>query len=336
MKKIRIAQIGVGHDHAEPTFESLKVQSDIFEIVGYDPVTEEEMLYPERMRIFDGYKRMTAEEIMADPSIEAVAIETQEKDLTKYAIMAAKAGKHIQMDKPGGMKLSDFEELVAILKEKKLAFQTGYMYRFNPTVIDAIERVKNGELGEIYSVEAQMSCRYPVSRREWLKCFGKGGMTFFLGCHLIDLVLQIQGRPEKIIPLTRPTYIDGVEACDFGMVVFEYKNGVSFIKTTSEERGGYMRRQLVISGSKGTIEIKPLEQGCATPRMLNNMVRVCIGDQNDEWGFDGVHSVSEEYNRYDAMLASFAAIARGEKENPYTLDYELELYKLVLECCDML
>ena len=33
------------------------------------------------------------------------------------------------------------------------------------------------------------------------------------------------------------------------------------------------------------------------------------------------------------MMASFAAMVRGEKENPYTLDYELALYKLVLECC---
>jgi hypothetical protein len=69
---------------------------------------------------------------------------------------------------------------------------------------------------------------------------------------------------------------------------------------------------------------------------MNNKVRTCIGDQSDEWGFDGTYSICEEYNRYDAMIASFAAIIRGEKENPYTLDYELELYKLVLECCDML
>jgi hypothetical protein len=35
------------------------------------------------------------------------------------------------------------------------------------------------------------------------------------------------------------------------------------------------------------------------------------------------------------MMASFAAMVRGEKQNPYTLDYELELYKLVLECAGM-
>lgn len=33
------------------------------------------------------------------------------------------------------------------------------------------------------------------------------------------------------------------------------------------------------------------------------------------------------------MMNSFAEYIRGEKENPYTPDYELELYKTVLECC---
>ena len=33
------------------------------------------------------------------------------------------------------------------------------------------------------------------------------------------------------------------------------------------------------------------------------------------------------------MMAGFASYVRGEKENPYTLDYELELYKLVLRAC---
>ena len=42
---------------------------------------------------------------------------------------------------------------------------------------------------------------------------------------------------------------------------------------------------------------------------------------------------SETFDRYTDMLTSFAAMVRGEKQNPYTLDYELELYKTVLKAC---
>ena len=43
------------------------------------------------------------------------------------------------------------------------------------------------------------------------------------------------------------------------MAVFKYKNGCSFAKTSATEGCGFLRRQLVISGSKGTIEINPIE-----------------------------------------------------------------------------
>ena len=76
----------------------------------------------------------------------------------------------------------------------------GYMYRYNPCVKELMEKVKNGELGEIISVEAQMSSCYPTISRQWLENFS-GGMMFFLGCHLIDMILQINGTPEKIFRL---------------------------------------------------------------------------------------------------------------------------------------
>lgn len=44
-------------------------------------------------------------------------------------------------------------------------------------------------------------------------------------------------------------------------------------------------------------------------------------------------SRSENYDRYDPMMAAFARIIRGEAENPVSPDYELELYRTVLKCC---
>ena len=53
------------------------------------------------------------------------------------------------------------------------------------------------------------------------------------------------------------------------------------------------------------------------------------------WSDPGTVRESDPQDRYDSMMASFAAMVRGEKENPYTLDYELALYKLVLQCCGL-
>ncbi len=327
MKKIKVAQIGTSENsHGNPIWKSMEKQKDIFDIVGYAFPENEREKFPDRAKSFDGYNEMTVEEILSNPEIDAVVVETEEIYLTKYALMVADAGKHLHMEKPGGIDLADFEKLVEILKSKNLTFSMGYMYRFNPKIKEAVSKIKNGELGEIYSVEAHMDCKHPVKVRQWLRNF-PGGMMFFLGCHLIDLIYQIQGEPEEVIPLNCSTGYDEVTSDDYGMAVFKYKNGVSFAKTCANETGGFLRRQLVICGEKGTIELKPLE--VLTEGGQYTVMNEAYGtDWFKEWDTTN----SEVHDRYDEMMRNFAEMVRG-KENPYSYDYELGLYKLILKSC---
>ena len=206
---------------------------------------------------------MTLDEILNDPTIDAVTVETEEKYLTKYAYLAALKNKHIHMEKPGGTNLDEFEKLTNTIKDKGIVFHICYMYRYNPVISRIIKEAQNGKYGEVISVDAQMNCLHPASTRRWLKEFN-GGMMFFLGCHLVDLVLRIKGTPDNIIPLNKCTGINGVNSEDFGMAVLEYKTGVSVIKTCAVEVGGYVRRNIVITGSEKTVKIRPLEMYAKT------------------------------------------------------------------------
>ena len=332
MKKIKIAQIGTSmNSHGQNIFESIKKQKEIFDVVGYALPENENEKFPERMKIFEGYSQMTIEEILNNSEIEAVTVETEEKYLTKYAQMAADSGKHIHMEKPGGICLQDFEKLIETVKKNKTVFHTGYMYRYNPFVIELMEKIKNGELGEILSVEAQMNCIHTENVREWLKDF-PGGIMFFLGCHLVDLLLQIQGKPEHIIPLNKSTGTNNIQTQDFGFAVFEYKKGVSFAKVNAVEYGGFARRQLVVTGTKATVELKPFEM---TADESNGSILYTgrTTYKSNVWGDRGEYEHSANFDRYNNMMESFAKMVRGEIVNPYTYDYELELYKTILEAC---
>ena len=57
---------------------------------------------------------------------------------------------------------------------------------------------------------------------------------------------------------------------------------------------------------------------------------------SEDWGDMGRQYNTDDFDRYLPMMLDFAEIVRGEKENPYTYDYELELYKAVLKCCGVL
>lgn len=329
MRKIKIAQIGTSkNSHGNDIFNCLKRNSDIFELVGYHLPENEREKFPHRMPSFEGCREMTLEEILNNPEIEAVTVETEEIYLTKYAQMAADYKKHIHMEKPGGIVLADFEKLIETVKNNKTVFHTGYMYRYNPYVMELKEQIENGELGDIISIEVQMNCIHPREVRQWLENF-RGGMMFFLGCHLIDLIYSIQGIPKKIIPLNKCSSTEGVTAEDFGMVAFEYEKGISFAKTSAVEIGGFERRQIVVAGTKKTVELKPLEWYVEDGRLVTEKyVR-----ESTDWKSFTPKEVSIPVDRYDSMMLSFGEMVRGEKQNPWSYDYELELYKIVTEAC---
>lgn len=333
MKKVRIAQIGTNlMSHGNQIWCSLKKQTDIFEVVGYALPENEREKFPEQMKVFEGFREMTVDEILSDPTIDGVIVETEEIYLTKYALMVAKAGKNLHMEKPGGQNLADFEEMIEAMRQSGKVFSTGYMYRHNPKVKEILAQIDNGEFGEIISVDAQMSCTHETWVRNWLSCL-KGGMLFFLGCHLIDLVYRIQGNPENVIPLTRSTGLDGATGEDFGMAILEYKNGASIVKTTDVQHGGFSERQLIVNGSKKTVVVRPLEMFVdKSPLQYTEAVEY----SSTSWHNRGEKSQSEQYDRYDTMMATFAKRINGEyEEKVYTLDYELGLYKLVLKCCNI-
>ena len=330
MRKIRVAQIGTSvYSHGNEIFGTMKKHPELFDIVGYALPEGERQRFPQKMEAFGGYPEMTVEAILADKSIEAVVIETEEVYLTKYALMAARAGKHVHMEKPGGISLADFEELIGVVKASKTVFHTGYMYRYNPAIRDIMARVRQGEIGDIVSVEAQMSGFRGEEQTRFLEAF-PGGMMFFLGCHLVDLVLQLQGMPKSITAFNKSSGRYDTDAKDFSMAVFEYDRGVSFVKTTQAEMGGFSRRQLVITGTKGKFEIRPLERSVQYPLQYTEYTE-CM---SEDWDDCGKLIRTADHDRYEAMMLAFAEMVAGEKENPYTCDYELILFKTVLKCCE--
>ena len=334
MRKIRVAQIGTSiYSHGNEIFRALTLNQDVFEIVGYALPENEREKFPTKMKRFEknpDIPEMTVEEILNDETIEAVIIETEEIYLTKYALMAAEKGKHIHMEKPGGLSLEAFEKLIETVKRNGTVFHTGYMYRYNPALKDIINRVKAGEIGDVISVEAHMSGYRGFDHTNWLNTFGKGGMMFYLGCHLVDLVLRIQGQPNRIIPFNKSSGLYKTEAKDFSFAVFEYDNGVSFVKTTQAEMGGFLRRQLVITGTRGKFEVRPLEITVDYPTQYTEY-NECF---DEDWNAPGEQIKSEIHDRYTDMMRSFAKMVRGECENPYTYEYELELFKTILKCCE--
>lgn len=326
MKKIRLGWVGTAHDHSPQYLSCILKYPDVFEVIGLVEKREEYLkTYYERFEVFKKIPLVTEEELIAMKP-DAVMIEGFELDNVLDAIPYAKAGIHIHLDKPGGENMEDFKTLVEICREKKLVLNMGYMYRYNPAIQFCMEKIADGTIGDVISVEAVMNTEHPDYKREWLSKF-KAGNMFWLGCHMVDLIYRIQGKPKRVIPMNRRTGKGGINSVDFGLCLFDYGNAVSIAQASSSEVNGWGRRRLAVVGTKATICVQPIE----SPTF------VAITESKDTVGRNWATTENKfeikGHGRYDEFVLTFAKMVRGEMENPYTYDYELELQELFLEAC---
>ena len=341
-KKLRVVQIGTAHDHAADHMDTMHALPDDYEVIGVcepDPArreaAEKRRSYDGLRMSYEGVKWLSMEEILAMDDLDAVIIESEEEELVGYAQQIADKGLPIHMDKPCGTDYPAFQKLVETMRGKNLPLHIGYMYRYNAAVKHCLELKESGQLGDIFSVEAHMSVLHNTQKRAWLKKF-TGGMMFFLGCHLVDLVYMLCGEPEEVIPYNTATGFEGVDSEDYGFALFRYQNGVSFVKTCASEVNGFDRRQLVVTDTKGTVLIEPIEARTGGPN-VETFAPAHITFYEDgmahQFGKAGSDVTFGPFGRYLEMMEDFAQIVRGEHPNRFTYDYELAVKRLLLQAC---
>ncbi len=325
MKKIKLGQIGIGHNHGEAKMLAARKFPELFEIVGYAEENEE---WVEKRGDFEGYRgleRMSVEEILE--KCDAVLVESDVWDLTEYAKMCIVAGKHIHMDKPASGTLSEWKSLLDSAQSQNLTVQMGYMYRYNPAILKCLEHIKNGDLGEIYSINAEMSTFHSLDYKRWLTNF-KGGIMYILGSHLVDLIVYILGEPENITAFLKRTKLDGIDFEDNNLAVLEYDKALARVFVSSVEVNGFGRRQFVVSGSKGTVNIMPIERKCT---MTYSDVAIANGKcYEDMKKYIEIEDDSATC-RYDQMMKDFHAYITGEKQNPFTYEHDYAVQKVIDE-----
>ena len=321
---IKIGQIGIGHNHGEAKMLAVRKFPELFEVVGFAEENEEWIKKRGDLEGYKSLKRYSVDELIE--KCDALLIETDVWNLTETAQKCIDAGKHIHMDKPGSGTLEEYKHLLDTAKAKNLVVQLAYMYRYNPAVQKCFELIKDGKLGEIYSINAEMSTSHPKDYKKWLTNFG-GGIMYILGCHLIDLIVYILGKPDKITTFLKHTNLDGIDFADNNLAVFEYEKALARVFVSSVEVNGFGRRQLMVSGSKGTVNIYPLERPITMTYSDTEIADATYDDRKIFIPFED----NTANGRYDEMMKDFYAYIMGEKENPFTYEHEYAVQKVLDE-----
>jgi predicted dehydrogenase len=321
MSRIKVGQIGIGHNHASEKMATFRKLADLYEVVG---VVEPDPAWRKKrggLAAYAGLKWMTEEELLGVEGLSVVAVETDVCDLVATAARCIAAGHHLHLDKPGGETLAPFKRLMEEAWRKGLTVQMGYMFRNNPAAQFCLRAVREGWLGRVFEIHAVMSRMDGADYRKWLSQF-HGGAMYIFGCHLIDLIAAMMGRPERVVPFQRRTWTHMDRLYDNGLAVLEYPNATATVRTSVVEVDGFKRRQLVVCGDEGTIEIKPIEPPALRLTLSRDRGQFKAGRQDV--------ALPPMSGRYDDQIRELARIVRGEIGNPYSLEHELIVQEATL------
>ena len=328
-KKLRMIQVGVSHEHALGKFMTLKGMKDTFEVIGV--VDDREFALTPRFvgaNEFESYKGerfITLDQALNEEKPDGVLIEVPNLDLVPIATKFAERGIPMHVDKPCGEDLQAYKNLLDLCEKQNLPFQMGYMYRGNPAIRFAINAIKSGMLGNVFEIQADMNHCYGGDEynQHYLTSF-KGGIMFNLGCHLIDYIVAMLGRPEHVQSFLKSA-CPGDKSLNNCVTVLEYPYANAVVTVCSRDWG--MSRRLRIGGTKGSLEFSPVERFDGKEIEVHFALKEDFGDYKA-----GIQTLKfgPVVDRYESQLEDFAAMIRGEKQDEYTRAHDYTVHEVIL------
>lgn len=143
----------------------------------------------------------TAEALLADPDIEVVYIATPHQTHADLAIAAARAGKHVLVEKPMALDMAACRAMTEAAREAGVQLVVGPSHGFDPPVAWAAELIASGAVGPPRMITATTftDFLYRPRRPEELDPRQGGGVVFSQAAHQVDVVRRLAGAPVRSV-----------------------------------------------------------------------------------------------------------------------------------------
>jgi len=159
------------------------------------------------------------DEVLADPSLDAVVLATPVPDHAESAVRVLQAGKHCFVEKPLAQSLADAERVVAAAEAAGRVLMVGHLLEYHPGVQRLKQLVDSGELGDrIYYIYG--------NRLNLGKLRADENALWSLGAHDVSVVLYLADEEPWEVAAHGESYVqDGVE--DVVFCFLRFPSGVS-------------------------------------------------------------------------------------------------------------
>jgi predicted dehydrogenase len=190
---------------------------------GAEAKAREVGLDPASIALYD-----SVEELVADPNVDALSITTPHQRHAIDAIAAAKAGKHILVEKPIAMDVEETLAIDAAVRDAGVISVCGFVLRHNP-MVHAIKAIRDqGLLGDILYVQTDYwhnpeQSGYPGSENHLQHL--DTSLMLGGGCHAIDLARYLMGSDIVQVAAVAATRDASIPYPSMQSAVLTFANG---------------------------------------------------------------------------------------------------------------
>ncbi len=319
-RRVKIAFLGGSYSHTKGKLQAIRNSSE-FDLVG---------LWDGDASLCDscrsqGIRILGRDELLNNGEVEVIAVGSDPPDHARHAMMVLDAGRHVHIEKPPAMDVSSFRSILETADRKNRIVQLGYMWRHHPGFRRIFEMVRSGWLGDVYFVKTTINKMLNADRRpEW--SIYRGGLLYELGSHVIDQVVRLMGRPNRITPFLKKHGRFDDNLVDNTVAVFEYSNAVAVVMGTALQPNSSRYRSFVVQGTLGTATLQPIE-----PPTLEVDLEKAAGPYKK-----GVQTVNlPPYERFIDDFKELAAAIRGEKPIAVTPQEDIMVQEALIEASGM-
>lgn len=269
-----------------------------------------------------------------DPNIDLIVITTPNDTHFPLAKAALEAGKHVVVDKPFTVTLSQARELDALAKSLGRLLSVFHNRRWDSDFLTVKALLSEGTLGEITFFESHFDRFRPQVRNRWREQAGPGsGIWYDLAPHLLDQAVNLFGLPVSMtvdLAQLRP----GAQTTDYFHAILSYPQRRIVLHGTMVAAAESAR--YIIHGTRGSyvkFGLDPQED------RLKNGERL----PQEDWGYDmrdgvltkveGETLVEETLltspGNYPAYYAAVRDALNGTGENPVPASQAIQIMELI-------
>jgi len=197
------------------------------------------------------------DQMLADPEVEVVAVGTPSGAHMEPAVAAARAGKHVIVEKPLEITLRRCDRIIAECQKAGVVLSTVFPSRFHDSSVEMKRAVDRGRFGRLTVGDAVVkwyrSQEYYDSgqwRGTWQ--LDGGGALMNQAIHSVDLLTWLMGPVAEVRARTALLAHKRIAVEDTAMATLEFENGaLGIIEASTAIYPGYLKR-IEIHGSAGS------------------------------------------------------------------------------------